>query len=90
MGVFLVLTSVEGHFLMPMIVGRRVSLNPFGVFLSMAVWTWLWGPIGTFLAVPLLIAGKALAEEILSNRRPQLAGLSVPAERLAWLKFSLG
>lgn len=74
MGVFLVLTSVEGHFLMPMIVGRRVSLNPFGVFLSMAVWTWLWGPIGTFLAVPLLIAGKALAEEILSNRRPNLPG----------------
>ncbi|WP_246702682.1 hypothetical protein [Starkeya sp. ORNL1] len=37
MGAFLVLTSVGGHFLMPMIVGRQVSLNPFGVFLSMAV-----------------------------------------------------
>lgn len=72
--IFLVFTSVEGHFLTPLIIGRRVSLNPFGVFLSMAVWTWLWGPIGTFLAVPLLIAGKTLAEEILVNRRPQLPG----------------
>lgn len=74
MAVFLVFTTIEGHFLMPMIVGRRVSLNPFAVFLSMAVWTWLWGPIGTFLAVPLLIAGKALAEEIVVNQRPHLPG----------------
>ncbi|HSI39674.1 MAG TPA: AI-2E family transporter [Xanthobacteraceae bacterium] len=72
--VFLVLTSIEGQFLMPLIVGRRVSLNPFGVFLSMAVWTWLWGPVGTFLAVPLLIAGKALAEEMLTPDRPNLPG----------------
>ncbi|MDF2809929.1 MAG: family transporter [Microvirga sp.] len=74
MAVFLVFTTMEGHFLMPMIVGRRVSLNAFGVFLSMAVWTWLWGPIGTFLAVPLLITGQVLAEEILLNRRPHLPG----------------
>lgn len=72
MAVFLAFTTIEGHFLMPMIVGRRVSLNPFAVFLSMAVWTWLWGPIGTFLAVPLLIAGQALTKEILFNHRPRL------------------
>lgn len=74
MAIFLVLTTIEGHFLMPLIVGRRVFLNPFAVFLSMAVWTWLWGPVGTFLAVPLLIAGKALVDEILLARRPQLPG----------------
>lgn len=74
MGVFLVLTSIEGQFLTPLIVGRRVSLNAFGVFLSMAVWTWLWGPVGTFLAVPLLIAGKALTQEIIQDRRPRLPG----------------
>lgn len=72
--IFVLITSIEGHFLTPLIVGRRVSLNPFSVFLSMAVWTWLWGPVGTFLAVPLLIAGKTLAEEVLASRRPQLPG----------------
>lgn len=71
---FVVVTSIEGHFLTPMIVGRRVSLNPFAVFLSMALWTWLWGPIGTFLAVPLLIAAMALADALLATRRPQLPG----------------
>lgn len=71
---FLVITSVEGQFLTPLIVGRRVSLNPFAVFLSMALWTWLWGPAGTFLSVPLLIAAMALVDGILASRRPQLPG----------------
>jgi predicted PurR-regulated permease PerM len=25
------------------------------VFLALAFWTWLWGPVGAFLAVPLVI-----------------------------------
>jgi predicted PurR-regulated permease PerM len=71
---FLTITSIEGQLLTPFIVGRRVSLNPFAVFLSMAWWTWLWGPAGTFLAVPLLIAAMALADAVLVKRRPQLPG----------------
>nr|WP_245404732.1 AI-2E family transporter [Ancylobacter gelatini] len=71
---FLVITSIEGQVLTPLIVGRRVSLNPFAVFLSMALWTWLWGPVGTFLAVPLLIAAMATMDGILAGRRPQLPG----------------
>ena len=47
--------DVEGHFITPSIVGRRLTLSPFLVFLALVFWTWLWGPIGAFLAVPLLI-----------------------------------
>ncbi|MFD2142817.1 AI-2E family transporter [Ancylobacter oerskovii] len=71
---FVVITSIEGQFLTPLIVGRRVALNPFAVFLSMALWTWLWGPVGTFLSVPLLIAAMALVDALLAARRPQLPG----------------
>lgn len=71
---FLVITSIEGQVLTPLIVGRRVSLNPFAVFLSMALWTWLWGPAGTFLSVPLLIAAMALVDGVLAKQRPQLPG----------------
>lgn len=71
---FLVITCVEGQFLTPLIIGRRVALNPFAVFLSMALWTWLWGPAGTFLSVPLLIAAMALVDGILATRRPHLPG----------------
>jgi len=51
------LTTLEGHFITPTIVGRRITLNPLLVFLALAFWTWLWGPIGAFLAVPLSIIG---------------------------------
>lgn len=54
-GMFIALTTIEGQFLSPAIIGRRLAMNPFLVFLGVVFWTWLWGPIGAFLAVPLLI-----------------------------------
>ena len=50
-----VLTMMEGHFITPAIVGRRLTLNPLLVVVALAFWTWMWGPIGAFLAVPLSI-----------------------------------
>jgi len=54
---FIALTTAEGHFITPTIVGRRITLNPLLVFLALAFWTWLWGPVGAFLAAPLSIVG---------------------------------
>ena len=52
---FVAIATLEGHFITPSIVGKRLTLSPFLVFLALVFWTWLWGPIGAFLAVPLLI-----------------------------------
>ena len=49
------LTTIEGHFVTPNVVGQRLTLNPFAVFLALTIWTWLWGPVGAFLSVPFLI-----------------------------------
>jgi predicted PurR-regulated permease PerM len=54
---FVALTTAEGQFITPTIVGRRTVLNPLLVFLALAFWAWLWGPIGAFLAAPLSIVG---------------------------------
>jgi predicted PurR-regulated permease PerM len=62
---FVTLTTFEGHIVTPNIVGRRLTLNPLGVFLSLAFWTWLWGPIGAFLSVPFLIFGLVMARHLL-------------------------
>lgn len=53
--VHLVLCTLEGHFITPTIVGRRLTLKPLVVFLALAFWAWLWGPLGAFFAVPLTI-----------------------------------
>lgn len=68
---YLALTSFEGQFLTPFLVGRRLQLNAVVVFLSLAVWAWLWSIPGMFLSTPILISLKAF-----SARIPQLSGLS--------------
>jgi len=59
------LTTIEGHFVMPTIVGRRLTLNPLLVFLALAFWTWLWGPVGAVLAVPLSIIGLVIFNHLI-------------------------
>jgi predicted PurR-regulated permease PerM len=53
--IFILFTIIEGQFIMPNIVGRQLDLRPLPVFLNLAFWAWLWGPIGAFLAMPILI-----------------------------------
>jgi predicted PurR-regulated permease PerM len=63
---YVTMTTLEGHFITPTILGRRLSLPPLFIFLSLAFWTWMWGPIGAFLAVPLSIVAVA----VYSHLRP--------------------
>ena len=69
---FLALATLEGHFITPSIIGHRLTLNPLTVFLSLAFWTWLWGPVGAFLAVPLLIVGLVVADHLFPEEEPEL------------------
>jgi predicted PurR-regulated permease PerM len=69
---FAVMTFLEGHFLTPTIVGRRLALNALAVFLTLAFWTWLWGPMGAFLSSPLLIVALIVKEHLMPVDSPQL------------------
>jgi len=69
---FAFMTFMEGHFLTPMIVGRRLALNALAVFLALAFWTWLWGPMGAFLSSPLLIVALIVKEHLMPSDAPQL------------------
>jgi predicted PurR-regulated permease PerM len=64
---FVTLTTVEGHFITPTVVGRRVTLNPLLIFLALAFWTWMWGPIGAFLAAPLSIIGLVIVNHLVPS-----------------------
>ena len=61
---FLVLITVEGQFLTPMIIGRHLELNALAVLLSLAFWTWLWGPMGAFLSSPILMVSLILKQRL--------------------------
>jgi predicted PurR-regulated permease PerM len=54
---FVALATVEGQFITPAVLGRQLTLNPLAVILALAFWSWIWGPMGTFLAVPLTMIG---------------------------------
>jgi predicted PurR-regulated permease PerM len=69
---FVGLTFLEGHFITPTIIGRRLELNALAVFISLAFWTWLWGPMGGFLSSPLLIVALILRDHLSSSNAPQL------------------
>jgi predicted PurR-regulated permease PerM len=69
---FIAIAFMEGHFITPTIIGRRLALNALAVFLALAFWTWLWGPMGAFLSSPLLIVGLILKEHLMPVNSPQL------------------
>ena len=70
--VYIAIVTVEGHFVTPMVIGHRLTLNPFAVFLAIAFCTWLWGPIGAFLAVPLLMAMTVALANAFGEEKPDL------------------
>lgn len=70
--IFLGLATLEGHFVTPAIMGKRLTLNPLTVFLSLVFWTWLWGPVGAFLAVPLLIVALVVIGHLFPENEPEL------------------
>ncbi|ALR21729.1 AI-2E family transporter [Sphingobium baderi] len=46
---------VEANVVTPMILGRRLTMNPLLILVSLAFWGWVWGTPGALLGVPLLI-----------------------------------
>ncbi|MGA2288113.1 AI-2E family transporter [Bradyrhizobium sp.] len=69
---FVGVAFLEGHFVTPTIIGRRLELNALAVFMALAFWTWLWGPMGGFLSSPLLIVALILKEHLMPEDRPHL------------------
>lgn len=54
-GGFLLLDLLKGHFVSPVVLGRRMPLNTVAVLLSLLFWGWVWGIVGVILAVPLTV-----------------------------------
>jgi len=59
----MVIQFVLGSIIDPMIVGERVKLHPVTVLLSLLISGLIWGVLGMFLAVPIIVTIKILLSE---------------------------
>jgi predicted PurR-regulated permease PerM len=59
---FYSIAAVEGNIITPALLGRRMSLNPILVIVSLMIWGWMWGIAGAALAVPILAMLKIALE----------------------------
>jgi predicted PurR-regulated permease PerM len=61
---YLLIATLEGNFITPMVMGRSLTLNPVLILLSLTFWGWMWGIVGVILAVPILAAFKIFCAHI--------------------------
>lgn len=58
--IFLAMHTVEANAITPMIVGKKIEVNPLLILVALSFWAWVWGTTGALLAVPLLIIFKTV------------------------------
>src|SRR3546814_12608563 len=62
---------VEANAITPLVLGRRLTMNPLLILVSLSLWGWVWGTPGALMAVPLLII---LQTVIAAAGMPDIAG----------------
>jgi predicted PurR-regulated permease PerM len=68
---FAVIHLVEANVITPSLVGRRLTINPLAILITLSFWAWVWGTTGALLAVPLLIILKTVLD---AAGKPDVAG----------------
>jgi predicted PurR-regulated permease PerM len=54
-GFYVVVESITGQLIEPMVYGHSTGLSPFSVVVAALFWSWVWGPIGLILSTPLTL-----------------------------------
>jgi predicted PurR-regulated permease PerM len=76
----LLLAGIEGQIVQPLLVGRRLEVNPLLIFLGLWFGGIFWGIAGVILATPTLVALKVIAENSLDGESMlQFLGPNDPA-----------
>jgi predicted PurR-regulated permease PerM len=69
---YVVLEMIAGNLVEPYLYGHSIGVSGLGIILAAISWTWLWGPIGLVVAMPLTVCLVVTAQYI-----PQLRFISV-------------
>jgi len=67
---------VTENLVIPGVMGKRLEINPFIIFVAIIFWSWMWGAVGAMLALPLSLIVMTIINETLPDDRPmpQLPG----------------
>jgi predicted PurR-regulated permease PerM len=58
------INTIESNFVTPFLVSRRTEVSAIAIFLTIAVFLWLWGPAASIVAVPMLILFSSIAKNV--------------------------
>ena len=61
---YLALHLLESNLVTPILLGRRLTLNPVAIFVSLMFWLWLWGIPGALISLPILVSIKAVCDRV--------------------------
>lgn len=71
-GLFIVLELLSNNVMEPWLYGSSTGVSTVGIIVAATFWTWLWGPIGLVLSMPLTVCLVVLGRHV-----PQLGFLNV-------------
>jgi hypothetical protein len=61
---FVILEPLTGYVVEPLLYGHSTGLSPVSVVVAALFWTWIWGPIGLVLSMPLTLTLVVLGRHI--------------------------
>lgn len=80
-GGYAIINIVIGNILEPRVMGKRLGLSPLVVILSLLFWSWVWGPVGMVLSLPLTMIVKIVLEHSTEFRAVAvLLGPAIPPD----------
>lgn len=71
-GMFIMLELVTNNLIEPLAYGRTAGVSILAILVSATFWTWVWGPIGLVLSVPMTVVLAVLSKQI-----PELQPLAI-------------
>ncbi|WCT71983.1 AI-2E family transporter [Sphingomonas naphthae] len=78
--IFVGVHLIEANLVTPALVARRLTINPLMILVALSFWGWVWGALGTLLAVPLLIITRTV---LAASGKPDVAAFLFDGGTLA-------
>lgn len=79
------INAMEANIIQPLLLSRRMVVNPVALLVSFAFFTWMWGAAATVLSVPMVVCFSVIAKYtpglqplavLLTNEKPVRGGIA--------------